>query len=78
MSKLPVLSGREVIKALRKAGFTVVGQKGSHIRVKRKAIEGVDRTRMTIVPNHKEIDRGTLGEIIRQAGLTRDEFMDLL
>jgi len=54
MSKLPVLSGREVIKALRKAGFTVVGQKGSHIRVKRKAIEGVDRTRMTIVsfPSH--------------------------
>ena len=66
------------IKALRKAGFTVVGQKGSHIRLKRKAIEGVDKTRMTIVPNHKEIDRGTLGEIIRQTGLTRDEFMNLL
>ncbi|ODS41677.1 MAG: hypothetical protein A7315_00760 [Candidatus Altiarchaeales archaeon WOR_SM1_79] len=77
-SKLPVLSGREVIKALRKVGFSVVGQRGSHIRMKREAIEGVDRTRITIVPDHKEVDRGTLLEIIRQEGLTKEEFIDLL
>ncbi len=49
-----------------------------NIRVKRKAIVDVDRTRTTIVPNHKEIDRGTLSELIMHAGLTREEFMRLL
>ncbi len=37
-----------------------------------------DRTRMTIVPNHNEVDRSTLREIIRQAGLTNEEFMGLM
>ncbi|MEK6923035.1 MAG: type II toxin-antitoxin system HicA family toxin [Nanoarchaeota archaeon] len=75
MPKLPRLSGKEVIKALSKSGFEVVRQKGSHVIMKKKTLEGEIAT---VVPNHKEIDRGTLLEIIRQAKLTRDEFMNLL
>lgn len=75
MSKLPRLSGKEVVKALSKTGFEVVGQKGSHIIMKKKIPE---REIATVVPNHKEVDKGTLLEIIRQAKLTREEFMDLL
>ena len=75
MPKLPRLSGKEVIKALSKSGFEVVRQKGSHVIMKKKTLEGEIAT---VVLNHKEVDRGTLLEIIRQAKLTRDEFMNLL
>ena len=75
MKKLPRLSGKEVIKALSKVGFVVVRQKGSHVIIKKHTPEVVI---VTVVPNHKEIDRGTLIEIIRQAKLTREEFMSLL
>ena len=75
MPKLPRLSGKEVIKTLSKSGFEVVRQKGSHVIMKKKTSEGEIAT---VVPNHREIDRGTLLEIIRQAKLTRDEFMNLL
>jgi len=75
MPKLPRLSGKEVIKALSKSGFEVIRQKGSHVIMKKKTSEGEIAT---VVPNHKEVDRGTLLEIIRQAKLTRDEFMNLL
>ena len=73
--KLPVLSGREVIKILKKIGFEEKRQKGSHIILVKDAEEG---KRAVVVPNHKEIDKGTLLEIIRQAGLKRDEFLKLL
>jgi len=75
MAKLPVLSGRKVIKALSKIGFIQKRQKGSHIILVKEVKEekiGV------VVPNHKEIDKGTLINIIRQAGLKRDEFIELL
>jgi len=75
MTKLPRLSGREVIKALSKVGFEVIRQKGSHVILKKKIPEGEIAT---VVPNHNEIDTGTLREIIRQAKLTREEFMALL
>ncbi len=75
MPKLPHLSGREVIKALSKAGFLPVRQKGSHIILVRQDASG---KRAVVVPNHREIDIGTLIEIIRQAGLKRDEFLELL
>jgi len=75
MTKLPRLSGKEVIKALSKSGFEVIRQKGSHVIMKKKTSEGEIAT---VVPNHKEVDRGTLLEIIRQAKLTRDEFMNNL
>ncbi len=75
MGKLPVLSGHEVIKALKKIGFEPARQKGSHIVLVRMVS---DSKQAVVVPNHKEIDPGTLLEIIRQAGLKRDEFEKLL
>ena len=75
MTKLPRLSGKEVIKALSKNGFLVVRKKGSHVIMKKKT--SVSEV-VTVVPDHKEIDKGTLLEIIRQAKLTREEFMNFL
>tara|TARA_Y100000310_G_C20602348_1_gene773729 strand:+ start:735 stop:908 length:174 start_codon:yes stop_codon:yes gene_type:complete len=56
-------------------GFNPVRQRGSHVIMKKQTESGV---RVTVVPNHVEIDKGTLLEIIRQAGLTRNEFLALL
>ena len=72
--KLPVLSGLEVIKILSKAGFRQLDQHGSHV-ILIKEIEG--RRLKPVVPLHKEVAPGTLLSIIKQAGLTRDEFLDL-
>ena len=73
MSKLPVISGIDCIKALSKIGFEVYRQRGSHITMVRKSPPS-----QTTIPNHKELDRGTLQAIIRQAGLTIEEFVELL
>jgi predicted RNA binding protein YcfA (HicA-like mRNA interferase family) len=73
MSKLPRISGRECVKALQEAGFYVTRQKGSHIMMLRD-----DPYAKTIVPNHREIHKGTLRSIIRDAELTVDEFIELL
>lgn len=75
MPKLPRVSGKEVIKALSKGGFISVRQKGSHVFLIKETPEG---KRTTVVPMHQEIDKGTLLEILRQAGLDRDTFMSLL
>ena len=74
MSVLPRISGREVVAALSKLGYTVDRQKGSHIVLRQNP---VPHRRLT-VPDHPEIAKGTLRAIIRQAGLTVDEFRDLL
>jgi predicted RNA binding protein YcfA (HicA-like mRNA interferase family) len=73
MSKLPVISGHECIKALGKIGFYFKRQEGSHIVIRRD-----DPFSQVVVPDHKELDRGTLRAIIRQAGLSVDEFAKLL
>ena len=73
MSGLPRLSGAECVKALNKAGFYFKRQEGSHIVLRRD-----DPFGQVVVPNHKELDRGTLRAIIRQAGLSVDEFTNLL
>jgi predicted RNA binding protein YcfA (HicA-like mRNA interferase family) len=75
MPKLPRISGKQVIKALSKAGFVAVRQKGSHVILKKQQDEKVITT---VVPLHKEIDRGTLVEIMRQSRIKRDEFLKLL
>lgn len=73
MSKLPVVSGAECVKALEQIGFAVDRQRGSHIVLVR------EDPRITVsIPNHKELDRGTLRAIIRQVGLSVDEFIELL
>ena len=73
MSQLPVISGKECIKALEKIGFEIIRQRGGHIILARE-----DPKTTVIVPNHKELDRGTLRAIIRQVDLTVDEFIQLL
>ena len=73
MSKLPVISGRECIDALARAGFYVLRQRGSHVIARRDAPFAE-----VVVPDHKELDRGTLRSILRQAGLSTDEFRRLL
>jgi len=75
MTKLPVLSAREIIMVLSKIGFRQVSQKGSHIKLKRILD---DKTWIVIVPNFKEIPIGTLLSIIRQSGLEKNEFLKLL
>ena len=69
--KLPILSWRDVVKALSKVGFQPVRQRGSHI-----VLESGDRS--LTVPRHDEIQRGTLLRIIEEAGLTKEEFLKLL
>lgn len=76
MPKLPVISGKKVIKALKKAGFEKIGQRGSHIKL-RGTIRGEKRT--IIVPDYKIIRKGTLRNgIIKPSGLTVKEFIKLL
>jgi len=75
MAKLPRLSVKEVIKALEKAGFIKIRQRGSHVFMVKETSE---IKIPTVVPMHKEIDTGTLLEIIRQSKLTRDDFLNLL
>ena len=74
-NKLPSLSGKEIIKALSKIGFQPIRQKGSHVILLK---ETPTKKRTTIVPLHKEVDKDTLIEIIRQAGLKKEEFQKLL
>jgi predicted RNA binding protein YcfA (HicA-like mRNA interferase family) len=69
---LPVASGREAVRALEKAGFSQVSQKGSHVKLRSQA------GRTVIVPLHRELARGTLASILRQAELSADEFRELL
>lgn len=68
------LSYQEVARKLKKAGFQEVSQKGSHVKF---AKETEDGRRTTIVPKHKEIALGTLKSILRQAGLSEEEFEEL-
>lgn len=74
MSKLPVVSGQKVVKAFSKIGYEFDHQTGSHIILRHK---DPPHRRLTI-PNHKEIAKGTLRAIIKEAGLTVDEFVKLL
>ena len=69
--KTPVVSGKEMIKYLSKYGFEIVGRKGSHVRLKKQA---TPRNLVVIVPDHKELAQGTLRSILRQAGITFEEF----
>jgi predicted RNA binding protein YcfA (HicA-like mRNA interferase family) len=73
MSKLPQVSGPDVVRALQKLGFTVKRQHGSHIILRRD-----DPFAQTVVPQHRQIDRGTLRAILRQTEITADELIEML
>lgn len=74
MTKLPVVSGRDLVKALAKIGYLCDHQTGSHIILRHHA---PPHRRLTI-PNHKEIAKGPLKNIIREAGLTIEELLEVL
>ena len=69
---LPVVSGAQVVVALRKAGFEQMSQRGSHVKL--RAEDG----RVVIVPVHRELAIGTLRSVIRQSGLSVEDFLALL
>ena len=73
MTKLPRISGRECVSAPCKAGFEIRRQHGSHMVLRRN-----DPFAQVVVPDHKELDRGTLRAIMRQAGLSADELRKLI
>jgi len=72
VARLPILSGRALVKALGKAGYKEVRQRGSHIR-----LEYAGKNSIT-VPDHKAVGRGLLRKILRDAELSPDEFAKLL
>ena len=73
MSKLPNLSGKDVAKKLEKIDFVFVRQSGSHMILRREK-----PSKMTVtIPDHKELKRGTLKNILRQVGISVDEFLKL-
>ena len=74
MTALPVVSGRDVVKALAKGGYLKDHQRGSHIILRHK---DPPHRRLT-VPDHREVTKGTLRAIIRESGLTVEEFCRLL
>ena len=70
MPKLPIISGKDLVKAFAKLGYEIDHQTGSHIILRHKE----PPYRRLTIPNHKEVSKGTLRAIIRQAGLSREEF----
>lgn len=76
MGKLAGVRAKDAIKAFEKVGFSVVSQKGSHIKM-RRVREG--KTEMIIVPDHKVLKEGMLRKgILRPIGITEEEFINLL
>ena len=74
MSRLPVLSGEKLCAVFSRVGYVIHHQTGSHIILRHRESP---HHRLTI-PNHREISRGTLRAILKQAGLTVDEFVDIM
>ena len=70
MAKLPVISGKELVLILQKAGFVTVRQKGSHVSLRKDDFR-------TVVPLHDELAKGTLLSILRQTGLSKEDLEKL-
>jgi len=71
MPKQPVLSGRQVVRALVSLGFEVERQRGSYVIMRRSS-------RVCVVPQHRELKRNTLGGVVEQAGVSLDELIAAL
>lgn len=74
MSKLPVLSGKDLVKILSKIGFVHIRTRGSHAIL----VKNEEKKIMIPVPLHKELAKGTLKNIISRAGLSLDNLLDLI
>jgi len=75
MKKMPVVSGKKLIKALRKYGFWVERQRGSHVRLKYKSL---DKTIKLTIPLHDPLKKGTSNRILKDAGMSVEELLDLI
>ena len=71
MPKLPVVSGADVVRALEHLGFVVIRQRGSHIMMRRGSSG-------CVVPNHSELKIGALVGLLKQAGISLEEFIEAL
>jgi predicted RNA binding protein YcfA (HicA-like mRNA interferase family) len=71
MPSLPRVSGAQTIRVLEQLGFVVVRQRGSHV-VLRRGASGC------VVPNHRELKTGTLAGVLKQAGITTEQFIEAL
>jgi len=71
MTKLPVLSGNDLIKLLKKAGFQVIRQKGSHVSLSKE-------NHKTVIPLHSDLAKGTLLGILKQCGLDKEDLQKLI
>ena len=76
MPKLPIVSGRDIIKALSRIGFVHVRTHGSHAILSKQ--DPVKRKTTVPVPLHKELAKGTLKSIMRQTNVTLEQLLDLL
>jgi predicted RNA binding protein YcfA (HicA-like mRNA interferase family) len=74
VSRLPVVSGQDAVRAFAKLGYAVDHQTGSHVILRQ---QHAPHRRLT-VPDHRELAKGTLRALLRQAGLTVDTFRELL
>lgn len=71
MPRLQQISGAETVRALERLGFVVLRQRGSHIIMRRGSVG-------CVVPNHREVKIGTLGGVLKQAGIGAEEFLEAL
>ncbi len=71
MPKPPLVSGKEAVRALQRMGFVFIRQKGSHAILRRSTPDGV---RGCVVPMHVEIQPGTLRGVLKQAGVSIEDF----
>ncbi|MDD2676565.1 MAG: type II toxin-antitoxin system HicA family toxin [Methylacidiphilaceae bacterium] len=71
MPRLPVVSGEDVVGALRRLGFALVRRRGSHMILRRGSAG-------CVVSNHRELKTGTLAGVLKQAGISPEEFLDAL
>jgi predicted RNA binding protein YcfA (HicA-like mRNA interferase family) len=71
MPRLPHLSGRQIVSALQRLGFAVARQRGSHFVMRRESAG-------CVVPDHREVKVGTLTGVLKQAGISPEQFLDAL
>lgn len=74
MTKIPSLPYTQIIRALQRDGWTVVRQKGSHIRLQKHVAEEVLKV---TVPAHRPVKRSTLAHILKQARVAPERFAEL-
>jgi predicted RNA binding protein YcfA (HicA-like mRNA interferase family) len=75
MPKLPSVPGERVVRALKRVGFVELRQRGSHVSLEKRIADKVFRT---VVPMHSSLSKGTLSDILKQSGLSVEEFIELL